>query len=520
MKIYNVLLGALSMSLVACSDFLDKTPLVNTSVELYYSNDAEVNTSIIGIYSWLQNEAFQLAPFMLIGDDCSDDCDLGNSNSEAYSWLGDPAKQLQSFNVVATNWVSNQLWAQAWGAIGAASQAIEKINENKALLTPEKAEQYLGEAYFLRALNYFFLARQYGRMPIVDHVLNYEEYYSPRATMDETWQFVIDDLTEAAKRLPKKNEYAEEDKGRATQGAAYAMMGKVYMYWGKYQEAYDTFNLFMETQNGLYDLEPNYADAFTIEHENGIESVFEIQHSTSGTGWADSNEGSILSFYEHDADPDDNVKWHNGWSMHCPTQDLVDSYEENDPRLDATVIFPGENFDGHINYNKASSTGYQSKKWYIPYAQRSQTDVSDNPKNIIFYRYADVLLYLSEACNELNKTGEALKYLEQVRNRARTSKLNEGTLPPSGTLPEVAFSSKDQLREAIWNERRAEFACEGQRFWDLVRQGRAGKVMKAYAQKYNSIKGKNFVEGKNEIFPIPDDQVTISNGTMEQNPMY
>ena len=362
MKTHQILVGlSILLLLSSCSDFLDKTPLVQTSVQTYYSTDDEANTSIIGIYSIMQNESFQLAPFMIIGDDCSDDSDLGNNNSEAFSWLGSVAQSLQKFDNLPTNWVSNALWAQGFRGISASTQAIESITANADHLSPAKKDQFLGEAHFLRAFNYFFMTRQYGRMPIIDHVLSYEEYYMSRASIEDTWEFIAQDLKKAIELLPKKSEYEAADLGRATQGAAYAMLGKVYIYQGKFQEAYEALKEVVNS--GEYGLEPNYADVFTLEHENGIESLFEIQHSISGTGWADSNEGSILSFYEHDADPDDPVKWHNGWSMHCLTEDLVKSYEDGDPRLNATVIFPGEFFDGRINYNKASSTGYQPKKW-------------------------------------------------------------------------------------------------------------------------------------------------------------
>ncbi|HYQ56368.1 MAG TPA: RagB/SusD family nutrient uptake outer membrane protein [Draconibacterium sp.] len=493
----------------ACSeDFLEKKPLVESSAESFFSTEDEANAAIIGIYSILQNEQTQLAPFMIIGDDCSDDCTIGNSNSSAYFWLGGPARQLLRFEPLANNWVSNALWGQGWRGITWATTAIERIDGNENV-SESKQDQFVGEAYFLRALYYFLLMRQYGRLPIVDHTLTYDEYYAPRATDEQTWAHIESDLIEAAKLLPEKSEYAQSDLGRATKGAANALLGRAYIYQGKFDDAYTVLGTVITS--GEYDLEPVYSDVFTLEKENGIESIFEIQHGISNTGWANGNEGSILSFYEHDADPDDDVKWHNGWSMHCPTQDLVDSYEEGDPRMEATIIFPDEMFDGHINKNAASSTGYQPKKWYIPYDQRSQSDQSDNPKNIGFYRYADVLLYMAEAANETNKPGEALGYLEQVRSRARSNAAGENV------LPEITETGKDALRQLIWQERRVELACEGQRFWDLARQGRAGTVMKAYAEKYDSYKGQYFVEGVNEIFPIPRDQVEISNGTMDQN---
>lgn len=509
-KLLSLILAIVLLS--SCSDFLDKEPLVDTDVNAYYSTDDEVNTAIMGVYARMQYGDFLLTTLMLIGDDCSDDCDLGNQKSEGYTWVGPDTESLQSFDNLATNPRSNALWSLAFKGVTFATQAIESINQKSDLLTPEKAKRYLGEAYFLRAFFYYFLARQYGGLPIIDHVLSYDEYYSPRASIDDTWNFILSDFQTAAELLPLKSQYEANDWGRATQGAAYAMMGKVYMRQKKYQEAYDVLKKVIDS--GEYSLEPIYEDIFKLENENGIESIFEIQHGISGTGWGDDNDGSILSFYEHDADPDDPIKWHNGWSMHCPTQDLVDSYEEGDPRLHATVIFPGEFFDGRINKNVSSSTGYQPKKWYIPFAQRSQTDQSDCPKNIIFYRYAEVLLNMAEMANELGKTSEALEYLEQVRGRARSN------AEQVNVLPQIEETDKELLRNLIWKERRSELACEGQRFWDLVRQGRAGQVLKAYSEKYNSIKGKYYTDGKSEIFPIPEDQITASNGALEQNPGY
>ncbi len=511
MKTKNIILLAILISINACSDFLDKNPLVNSAAETYYSNVTEANDAIIGCYAISQNEAFQLGPFMLIGDGCSDDTDLGNENSEAFSWLGSVAQAMQSFDVQPNNWVSNQLWQQGFTGINRATQAIERIKDNEAI--PEnKRNQFVGEAYYLRAFYYFFLARQYGRLPIVDHILTYEEYYAPRATMEATWAHMESDLQKAAQLLPEKSQYEALDLGRATKGAANALLGKVYIYQSKFQEAYDSFKEVVNSNE--YGLEKKYEDIFSLEHENGIELIYEIQHSISGTGWADSNEGSILSFYEHDADPNDPVKWHNGWSMHCPTWDLANSFETGDPRRGATIIFEGDFFDGRIHKNIASSTGLQPKKWYIPYDQRSQIDQSDCPKNIIFARYADVLLYLAEAANELGRASEALDLLEQVRSRARNNS-DDPTI-----LPRITETGKDALRDLIWRERRTELACEGQRFWDLVRQGRAGTVMRAYSVKYNSLKGRNFIDGKSELQPIPLDQITISNGTMEQNPGY
>ena len=220
MKNFKILILGLLVLQSSCSDFLDKKPLVQTSVQTYYSTDEEVNSALMGIYSRLQRENFQLGPMLIIGDDCSDDADIGNENSEAFSWLGPVSQSLQKFDHLSTNWLSSALWGEAFTGISWTNQAIESILANRNLLS-EKSDLYLGEAYFLRAFFYFFLTRQYGRMPIVDHVLSYNEFYSPRASIEETWDFIVRDLKKAIELLPKKSEYSASDLGRGSEGGGY-----------------------------------------------------------------------------------------------------------------------------------------------------------------------------------------------------------------------------------------------------------------------------------------------------------
>ena len=549
MKSYRILLYLAALAVTTgCANFLDKTPLVDLNAENYYSTEQELNDAAMGIYAVMQQETFQIGHYMILGDACSDDADLGNSRSEAYSWLGGAAKDCQNFSLLANNGQSGGLWNLAWTMINSATQLI--VNGEKSEI--ENADRYIGEAYFLRAFAYFNLVTQYGRMPIVDHILEYEEYYMPRPDdVSTTWTFIEDDLKAAIKRLPEA--WDAENEGRVTKGAAMSMLGRTYVYQCKWQEAHDILEDVILA--GYYQLEPVYEDIFSMEHENGIECIFAIQHMTSGTGWSDSNEGSILEFYEHDAGltqadidsgkyPGEEVyeKWEVGWSMHCPTLDLYNAFEEGDPRREATIIEYKEDYDGHIHYNLSSDNGLQSKKYYVPYDYRSKEDQSDLPKNIIILRYADVLLYMAEACNELGDSDGAVNYLEMVRSRARNCSDD-----PANTLAKIEFSSKEQMRQAIWDERRVELAMEYQRFWDLARQhkdgtlnseSRVGDVMQNYYKTYGpdgqpdgyvnvrgdqispSIKGENFTKGKNEIWPIPTAAITASNGTMEQNPYY
>ncbi len=530
MKTYKSILGCgLAILLLSgCADFLDKTPLVNLSAETYYSSESELNDAVLGAYSVMQRENFLIGHYLIIGDGCSDDSDLGNSRSEAFSWLGGAARSCQDFSLLANNGQSGQIWNQVWTMINATTQVVARADGADI----PNAQHYVGEAQFLRAFGYFNLVTQYGAMPIVDHILTYEEYYMPRATLEETWAHIENDLKKAAENLPEKWDASNE--GRVTKGSALALLAKSYVYQKKWQDAYDTIKKIESA--GYYALEPVFEHIFDMQHQNGQESIFAIQHSMSGTGWSDSNEGNILWFYEHDAGltaddiasgnyPGEEVyeKWQVGWSMHCPTIDLVNEFEPGDPRLAATVIAPGEFYDGHKHYNLSSDNGYQSKKHYVLYEDRSKTDQSDLPKNMIIIRYADVLLFMAEACNELGKSGEALTYLEMVRGRARSNSTDPNVLPP------VTVTDKDALREAIWHERRVELAMEYQRFYDLARQGRVGDVMINFYNKYKdddgsgkkgTIKGKNFTKGIHELMPIPTRAINASNGTLEQNPGY
>lgn len=533
MKLYKSIICAVAgLVLVGCKGFLDKTPLVNMAAETYYSSEAELNTAAIGIYSYMQRENFQIGHYLIIGDGCSDDSDLGNDRSEAYSWLGGAAKACQDFSVPLNNGQAGQMWGLAWPMINAATQLVEKGKDSGL----NNADWYVGEAHFLRAFAYFNLITQYGGMPIVDHILQYSEYYDPaiaaRKSAAETWAFIEKDLKAAAEKVPAK--WGSENTGRITKGAALSLLAKSYIYQAKWQEAYDTIKS-IETAN-YYSLEPVFEHIFDLQHQNGQECIFAIQHCISGTGWSDANEGSILIFYEHDAGlseadiasgnfPGEKVyeKYQVGWSMHCPTMDLINAFEPGDPRLDATVIKPKEVFDGHIHYNLSSDNGYQSKKYYVKFDERSKDDQSDHNKNIIIIRYADILLFMAEACNELGKSDEALKYLEMVRGRARSNSTD-----PS-VLPAVTTTNKEELRNAIWHERRVELAMEYQRFYDLARQGRVGDVMINFYNKYKeddgsgkkgTIKGKNFVKGKNELWPINPSRITASKDILTQNPGY
>lgn len=563
MKLYKLCAAAAAGIMVfsSCNDLLEKKPLVTLAVENYYTTEEEAETALMGIYHVFMTENFGLYHYLHIGDNMSDDSQLGNSRSDGVAWAGN-AKSLVQFNILPTNsYAGRNTWNQDFQVITNANYLIENVQKNNI----PNAEKYVAEAKFLRSYVYFDMTRQFGGLPLVDHILSYEEYYTPRSTEEETWQFVEQGFIDAAAGLPE--EWDAANTGRATKGAALAMLARTYIYHASFnnspetwQKAYDTIK--QVEQGGWYSLEPNYADIFDMEHQNGREIIFSIQFRTSHTGWGDSNDGNMLAFYGHDAGiktadldkskttlsaeqfefvynkmleefptninddgtPKPYMKKWTGWSLHCPTLDLVNEFEKGDPRLAATVIAPNEFYDGHTHFNLSSDSGYQSKKEYVPFSYRTEESNEDDLcRNMIILRYGNLMLYMAEACCQLGKSGEALQYLEMVRSRARNS------ADDTNVLPKVTVTDKTALLEAIYHERRVELGMEYDRYWDLARTGRAGKVMKAYYAKYgddnsHQNKGKNFVEGTHEHLPIPQQAIDASvyNGvqTLEQNPGY
>jgi len=226
-------------------------------------------------------------------------------------------------------------------------------------------------------------------------------------------------------------------------------------------------------------LTTNYEDIWKEIGENNTESIFEIQ-ARGETPTAGIQGYSVSQGARGEGG------W--GWGFNTPTQNLADSYEVGDLRRDATIIFRGETlYDGRVVPNTVENERYNEKAYISAFSNAWETG-----KNIRILRYAEVLLMNAEAA--LKQGGDATTPLNLVRNRAGL-----------GNAPVVN-------EMAVWKERRFELAFEHDRYFDLVRQGRAGAVLRAH--------GKPFVDGKHEVFPIPQEQIDKSGGILVQNPGY
>ncbi len=481
--IFNSVL-TVSLLCISCGDnFLNKIPQGVMSLENFYKTQEDAiraTTAIYDVLGWYDSqEMFE----WFLGDICSDDAEKGGEGAADWADL----QALKEFRGTAENSILPTRYSEPYQGIYRANLVIENVPGISMDATLKS--RLVGEAKFLRAYFYFNLIKTFGGVPLVTKILNPSEYCMARATLAECYARIEIDLKAAAAVLPGKG---GTDIGRATKGAANSFLVKAYMYQGKFDSAYTVASEVIAS--GEYGLDSSYAHIFTLDGENGIESIFEIQHKEIAIDdWGNENEGQVTSIYQGGR----NNKWFAGWGFNCPTQDFVDAFEDNDRRLDATVIFEGETlYKGDSVFFKAdnsmSPTGMHAQKYLLEY-QENVPEMSNAPANWRVFRYADLLLFHAEAACKIGFVDEALTSLNKVRARVK--------------MPPVTTTAPEALKDAIYHERRVELGLEGHRFFDLVRQGRAAEIL-----------GKNgFVQGRHEYLPIPQIEIDVCD-KIEQNP--
>lgn len=469
---------------VSCNDeFLDVPPQGEQPDEEFWvsAEDAAkaVNAMYANLRSWPQ-VAFAAIAVESLG---SDNAEKGSSPSDA-TFLN----AFDNYTATATEGQILDFWTGQYQSINLANQVLDNV---PGISMDENLKQrYLAEAKFVRAYAYFRLVRAFGGVPLRLNVPeDASEYNLPRASREEVYAAIEQDLSEAAAVLPQS--YNGADVGRATKGAALALHAKVAMYQEKWAEVLNLTNQVM----GLgYSLHPDFQELFRVENENSSESIFEIQAAVIPGNPAASN-----SQYSQVQGVRGSVG--GGWGFNVPTEDLAAAFEPGDPRRDATILFRGEITPQGDAIPVEGDNPMYNEKSYVPFNQHIAGYSEGAEQNIRVMRYADVLLMNAEANNELGNTDAALAALEMVRARAR------GGNPD--VLPEVTTRDQDELRQAIWHERRVELALEFDRYFDVIRQGRGLEVF-----------GPLGWEPHNEVWPIPQTEINLSAGVLTQNPGY
>lgn len=491
-----VILLISALTLTSCfENFLNPDPqgVITEEVFLTTGDDAILATN--AIYSVLREWNYHCGGFPIL-DIMSDDSRKGSNPTDQSGTVG----SFDNYTFDASSGDISRWYTTLYKGIRRSNIVINGIGDIS--MDEDLKQRFIAEARFLRALFYFDLVKAFGDVQIVTTINPQPKVpRSPAATAYD--DIIIPDLIAAIGILPEKSDYEPEDMGRVTKGAAKTLLAKVYLYRHDFQNAFD-YAMEVITK-GQYDLEPVYSDVFASDNEFGIESVFEIgalaNESYSGGGNQYANTQGVRGIPN------------KGWGFNRPSMNLIESYDEGDPRLDASVIFLRETIDGIYIKGDGSNADtiwtdatkttileietYNQKVW-VPGA----TTLEQWSCNKRVLRYADVLLIAAEAGNEVGETDEALKRLNEVRKRAR-----EGN---ETILPDITETDKNLLREIILNERRVEMALEDQRFFDLVRTGKAATVLAPYG----------FIEGKHELLPVPQIEIDLSEGTLTQNPNW
>lgn len=462
MKKILVLASLATLLMTSCGDsFFDLEPSSSVTIDKVYKTASDYNVAVIGCYSKLQSQ-------VNFYTEC---CEYRSDNLS----LGAPTAGTQDrydidhFTEKPSNGILSSYWANFNNNVYRCNLLLDQIDG--ANFAEDLKKQYKGEAMFIRALNYFNMYRIWGGVPATKHVVSAAEALKVARYSDEQmFDLIAGDLKEIVDNNYLPETYSSADMGRATSGAAKALLGKVYLTFHKWTEAKDILSQLI----GKYQLVSPIAQVFDVDNKNNNEIIFAVHFNKEIEG-----EGHSYWYNLTNASDDTNQ-----------TSSLLNTFPTGDARKDL------------ITYVQVEKNVRLMNKFYDTKSPTFKTVGNDQ----ILLRYADVLLMYAEALNEIQYDASegslALKYLNAVRQRAGISNLTVKQLP-----------TQEKFRKGILVERQREFPYEGQRWFDLVRMGFAKSVM-----------AENGVEIKDYqlLFPIPQQEIEKvgDKSILWQNPGY
>lgn len=448
--------------MTSCGDsFFDLEPASSVTIDKVYKTASDYNVAVIGCYAKLQSQ-------VNFYTEC---CEYRSDNLS----LGAPTAGTQDrydidhFTEKPSNGILSSYWANFNNNVYRCNLLLDQIDG--ANFAENLKKQYKGEAMFIRALNYFNMYRIWGGVPATKHVVSAAEALKVARYSDEQmFDLIAGDLKEIVDNNYLPETYSSADMGRATSGAAKALLGKVYLTFHKWTEAKDILSQLI----GKYQLVSPIAQVFNVDNKNNNEIIFAVHFNKEIEG-----EGHSYWYNLTNASDDTNQ-----------TSSLLNTFPTGDTRKDL------------ITYVQVEKNVRLMNKFYDTKSPTFKTVGNDQ----ILLRYADVLLMYAEALNEIQYDASdgslALKYLNAVRQRAGISNLTVKQLP-----------TQEKFRKGILVERQREFPYEGQRWFDLVRMGFAKSVM-----------AENGVEIKDYqlLFPIPQQEIEKvgDKSILWQNPGY
>ncbi len=469
----------LIISIIGCDkDFLNINPPSALTESLYFRDVIDAEALIASAYTPLTNT-----------NNIAKIAEATTTDNIIYNTQG---LNLQSWSFDSNDAIIDDVWQTTYEGIFRTNIVLDKV-PGISISDESIKNRILGEARFLRAFYYFRLLTNFGAVPLITEPDPANAYKAavPKSPVDNIYELIIEDLIIAIELLPNKSQYDAKDLGRATKGAAKALLGKTYLYQGNFLLA--EASLLDAWTTSEAQLLINFNDINIVD--NNVESIFEIQFHDIA------NQGSSRV-------ANDYPQGQGGYANILPTQDLVDEFEfydgetainGRDPRLFYSIFNQGDPYDEvePVFQSQWTPTGYARKKGSFPVVRDNNYNLG---RNFSLIRLADVILMYAEAANENGKYDDAIEAINVVRRRVGMPEL------PSIDYP---VNNKNEIFNAIVHERRVELAFEYIRLYDLRRWGIA-------EQELGSI---GFTLPKHQYFPIPQQEL-FTNPSLVQNEGY
>lgn len=465
--------------IMGCKKFLDREPLSATLPDL---KQGALESQSYNMYRLMRSysgltELVWLDFHSIRGDDAQKGSDEGDG--------AEVVGMYDKYQYAKSGWAPDTYWNDHYTLINAANTSLHLAREGN--LTDPASLRNVGEACFFMAFSYFELVKAYGEVPIINFFVSKPaDAIRPKSSIANVYALIDSNLAAAERLLPRNSEeYGSGFDGRLTVGAAYTLSAQTFLFRQQWDSVLDRTDKVIAL--GKYSL-PKFTEVWMDGKngagKNGPESIFEMQSTVgeNGANVAAKDQGSNWGVCQNIRRNGAPVFWNFGWGWNTPTDKLVADWPSDDPRKKATILYSGQ-YDGGpaeggygltlpAYSDPLGQTGlaqkYWNKKVYADPEMRTLTGFIDGGAgrwtNRRIFRYADVILMKAEAANEKGDGATAAAMLELIRDRA------SGNLGPTRTeVAPIAFAGQAQMRTAIKNERRWEFALEGYRFYDLVR---------------------------------------------------
>ncbi|MEM6963285.1 MAG: RagB/SusD family nutrient uptake outer membrane protein [Bacteroidota bacterium] len=483
-------------------DLLEEQPTNVLVASEFFTSAADAEIALNGAYDAMQSDwVFDFVGIPVHWGNKGVD-ELNSPN-----WAAGGRKELQIYQITSNMIALENLWAGCYQAVNVVNGVIDRVNDmSDDLINAEQRTRIVAEARFIRGLIYFSMVKIWENIPLItEETRSLENLNVSQVTPQEVYTQVIEDVQFAEANLEQG-----QGGGRVTQGAASALLGKVYLQMTgfplnqteMFQPAVEQFEKVINS--GVYSLQPTYSAVFDYLNEDNSEVIFAVKFDGPGLNGDGSAVGSYMG-------PNGAQNNGGGWGTEYINQELVTSYDANDDRLCHNVAKHNVNncdSDACIDVScEIGACGWRPWKWHKP---KPNTFLYDSPMDFIYLRYADVLLSYAEALNRLNGGPNDVAYdaVEQVTSRSNAPGIEPGL-------------GADEFADALLRERRRELCFEGHRKDDLIRFGKFKEIIMAVNETCWSSAGNPGQEFEDhEIrYPIPQREIDL-NPSLVQNDGY